>query len=74
MPCVVPGNAKPVLGATTQSHTHTHTHTHMLGTAKQEQSKKSGERKLLRSPRAALDSFRSVDRNSNVQLWTVLAV
>ena len=34
---------------------------------KQEQSKKSGERKLLRSCRAALDVFRSADRGGNVQ-------
>ena len=50
---------------------HTHTHTHTLGTAKQEQSKKGGERKLLRSRRAPLDMFRSVDRDGNVQPWTM---
>ena len=41
-------------------HTHTHTHTHTEN-HKQEQSKKRGERKLLRSCRAAVDVFRSVD-------------
>ena len=50
---------------------HTHTYTHMMRTGEQEQSKKSGERKLLRSCRAALDVFRSVDSDGNVQLWTV---
>ena len=60
----------------TTTHTHhcTHTplhtpvHTHTMRTAKQEQSKKSGERKLLRDSRAVLDVFRSVDKCSNVQL------
>ena len=49
--------------------TYTHTHTHNEN-RKQEQSKKSIERKLLRSRRAALDVFRSVDRGGNVQRWT----
>ena len=44
-------------------HTHTHTHTHIHNeNRKQEQSKKSGERKLLRNSRAVLDVFRSVGR------------
>ena len=46
----------------TQTHTHTHDENH-----KQEQSKKSGERKLRRSCRAALDVFRSVHTGGNVQ-------
>ena len=45
-----------------------------MRTAKQEQSKKSGERKLLRSCRAALDVFRSVVKCGNVQRWTSAAV
>ena len=39
-----------------------HTHTHTLRTAKQEKSKKSGWRKLLRSCRVALDVLRSVTK------------
>ena len=54
------------------SHQHT-AHTHDEN-RKQERSKKSGERKLLRSRRAALDVFGSVDRGGNAQLWTVGAV
>ena len=42
--------------------THTHTDRHKLRTAKQEQGKKSGERKLLSSRRAALTVFRSEER------------
>ena len=48
---------------------HTHNENH-----KQEQSKKSGERKLLRSCRAALDAFRAVGKRSDVQLRSSGAV
>ena len=48
-------------------YTNTHTHSHDEN-RKQEQSKKSGERKLLRSCRAALDVFRSVGKGNDVQL------
>ena len=43
----------------TERHTNTRARTHTLRTAKQEQSKKRGWRKLLRSCRAALHVFRS---------------
>ena len=42
-----------------------HKQTHTLGTTKQEQSKKSGERKFLGSRRAALDVFWSVEEPVN---------
>ena len=58
-----------------RAHTHTHTHTHTHDeNHKQEQSKKSGERKLLRNCRAALDVFRSVGKGSDVQLRSSGAV
>ena len=45
-----------------ENHTHTHTHTHTRWEPrKQEQSKKSGWRQLLRKCRAALDVLRSVE-------------
>ena len=52
---------------------HARAHTHDENREKK-QSKKSGERKLLRSCRAALDIFRSVDRSGNVQLWKMVAI
>ena len=58
MPSVVPEKANC-------THTHTYTHTRVRArdkNRKQEQSKKSGERKLLRNSRAVLDVFRSVGR------------
>ena len=63
-------NVRETNGPTTQAptvdehnaHTHTHTHTHTHDeNRKQEHSEKSGERKLLRSRRAALDVLRSID-------------
>jgi hypothetical protein len=52
-----------VATASTRTHTHTQTHDEK---GKQEQSKKSGERKLLRDSRAVLDVFRSVRKRGNV--------
>ena len=51
----------------TGGHTHTHTHDE---NRKQEQSKKSGERKLLRSCRAALDVFRSGSKGGKTHIHT----
>ena len=57
-----------------RQHTHTHTHTHTQKHArthdeicKQEQSNKSGERKLLRSCRAAPEVFWSVGRHTRAR-------
>ena len=49
-------------------------HTPTLGTARQVQTKQSGERKLLRSCRAALDVVWSVDRDGNAPPSTMGSV
>ena len=56
-----------------RSHTHTHTHTRREPRNKNK-ARKAVERKLFRSHRAPPDVFRSVDRNTDVQLRTVNAV
>ena len=47
---------------TLRAGTHTHTDTHTHNENRKQEQRKSGERKLLRSRRAALDVFRSVGR------------